>query len=400
MPTDSASHRPAVASSRGDARATAGLRIDVIKWRDAFDALAPAWTALHARSRATVYADHGFLSAWLESYGRDAALRVVTAHRDGRLVGALPLMAGPARALLPLGEGRLGFAGLLLPPLTPGTHPEERPEAVLAALLRGFGRGRYLRLDPVERADADMIARAARDAGLALQRREVIQGDSVALTGGIEAYLATRSKSQRRLIRRAEKAHEAPGFAWTETADDPEGALEGYLAVARTSWKAAAGTGFGADAAGAAFLRGLAHRLGPDRARFGALHDGQTPVCGYFALRDGDTWLAVSHEFNETYAKSSPGRLALHRVSVAAAAAGMSRVDFMRTSKLNQELATDSRPLDRVILHRRFDPAAVLGWESARALRGLRRRLRRWSGAKPGPRAAAQAKSATDTPRP
>jgi hypothetical protein len=100
-----------------------------------FGALAAEWDALHDRCpTATPFQTHAWLHSWWRSYGTRGRLRLVLAHRDGVLVGAVPLMRvhRPFPALVPLGGPISDLFDVLVDPAH--TAP------VTTALVRGLHR--------------------------------------------------------------------------------------------------------------------------------------------------------------------------------------------------------------------------------------------------------------------
>ncbi|GAA2985599.1 MULTISPECIES: GNAT family N-acetyltransferase [Streptomyces] len=112
-------------------------RVRVTLCRDPreFSALAGEWDALHRRCpTATPFQSHAWLHSWWLSYGVPGRLRVVLARRDGRLVGAAPLMLvhRPMPLLVPLGGAISDFFDVLV--------DAERTGEAVAALERGLHR--------------------------------------------------------------------------------------------------------------------------------------------------------------------------------------------------------------------------------------------------------------------
>ncbi|MEU3045526.1 GNAT family N-acetyltransferase [Streptomyces sp. NPDC006984] len=102
---------------------------------DAFAALGPEWDRLHrACSAATPFQSHAWLHSWWLSYGAAGRLRVLLARREGRLVGAAPLMLvhRPMPLLVPLGGAISDYGDVVV--------DEEHAPAALAALARGLER--------------------------------------------------------------------------------------------------------------------------------------------------------------------------------------------------------------------------------------------------------------------
>ncbi|MFJ2292730.1 GNAT family N-acetyltransferase [Streptomyces sp. NPDC087894] len=112
-------------------------RLTVTLCRDLpdFVDLAPEWTALHRRCpTATPFQSHAWLHSWWLSYGTPGRLRVVLVRRDGRLIGAAPLMLvhRPMPLLVPMGGAISDYFDILV-------DGEDVPAAV-TALERGLHR--------------------------------------------------------------------------------------------------------------------------------------------------------------------------------------------------------------------------------------------------------------------
>lgn len=76
-------------------RGSTDVAVDVITTAEGLDALVGDWARLYADATvATPFQHPGWLASWWEVYGVPGALRLVTARREGELVGVLPLMAG------------------------------------------------------------------------------------------------------------------------------------------------------------------------------------------------------------------------------------------------------------------------------------------------------------------
>lgn len=86
------------------------------------------------------------------------------------------------------------------------------------------------------------------------------------LAGGLDGFLARRSRSLRRSLRRAARAARDAGIEIVAATGDPHAVYERILAVERRTWKGRAGTGI-VDGAMQAFYRAMVARL----AAIGAL---------------------------------------------------------------------------------------------------------------------------------
>jgi hypothetical protein len=115
---------PSVAPVPGTAVSGTALTTEVCRDADRFGELAPAWDALHRRSRtATPFQSHAWLHSWWLSYGVRGRLRVVLVRRttgegddSGQLVAAAALMLvrRPFPVLVQLGGGISDFSDVLL----------------------------------------------------------------------------------------------------------------------------------------------------------------------------------------------------------------------------------------------------------------------------------------------
>ncbi|MFJ3710584.1 GNAT family N-acetyltransferase [Streptomyces sp. NBC_01267] len=112
-----------------------GLVVTLCREAGQFAALEQEWTALHRGcATATPFQSHSWLHSWWLSYGTPGRLRVVLVRRDGRLVGAAPLMLvhRPLPLLVPLGGGISDFSDVLV--------DATDPPGTLSALAEGLRR--------------------------------------------------------------------------------------------------------------------------------------------------------------------------------------------------------------------------------------------------------------------
>ena len=112
-------------------------RLTVTLCRDLpeFTGLADEWDALHRRCpTATPFQSHAWLHSWWLSYGTPGRLRVVLARRNGRLIGAAPLMLAhrPMPLLVPMGGAISDYFDILV--------DGEDPHGAVTALERGLHR--------------------------------------------------------------------------------------------------------------------------------------------------------------------------------------------------------------------------------------------------------------------
>ncbi|MBT2395922.1 GNAT family N-acetyltransferase [Streptomyces sp. ISL-100] len=112
-----------------------GLTVTLCRDPARFAALQQAWDGLHRRcAAATPFQSHAWLHSWWLSYGTNGRLRVVLARRDGRLIGAAPLMLvhRPMPLLVPIGGAISDFSDVLV--------DDNETKNAITALERGLDR--------------------------------------------------------------------------------------------------------------------------------------------------------------------------------------------------------------------------------------------------------------------
>lgn len=343
-----------------------------------FEALKGEWQALHEAAQGGIFAHHGFLSAWSGSFGKRHPLDVVTLMREGRLLAALPLFrTGKDRCWAVMGEGRAGMAQWLL-------HPElTDPVQALAQLIQP-DRLSFIRLEPVEAADAELMEQAARHAGLTVLRKSTMAADSLRLSGDFEQYLQRAKASTRQKFHRSERKLAAlPDRNDLRSDRDGWAAMEAFIATSRLSWKNRTGTGLGASATGEQFLKLLWDRLGPETCFFAARMTGTEPISARFMLLHDGTHYGMANDFNEKFAKLGAGRNSVMVRIRDAFEDGARHFDFTRSTPLTHEVSNRSRPLERLLIARPGDPALGV-YLAGRAARRLKRKATGWKKGRAG----------------
>ncbi|MFF3341797.1 GNAT family N-acetyltransferase [Streptomyces flavidovirens] len=112
-----------------------GLTVTLCRDPKRFAALQEEWDGLRRRcASATPFQSHAWLHSWWLSYGGNGRLRVVLARRDGRLIGAAPLMLvhRPMPLLVSIGGAISDFSDVLV--------DDEEATSAIRALERGLDR--------------------------------------------------------------------------------------------------------------------------------------------------------------------------------------------------------------------------------------------------------------------
>ena len=77
--------------------AQSGLQVEVVSDRGRFDAIGPEWDRLVERADVDpIFLSHNWFRTWLESFGQDRQLHIVTVRSGGRLVAVAPMMRSRA----------------------------------------------------------------------------------------------------------------------------------------------------------------------------------------------------------------------------------------------------------------------------------------------------------------
>jgi CelD/BcsL family acetyltransferase involved in cellulose biosynthesis len=310
------------------------LRVEVVRGRAGFAALASEWDALAGRTHAELFHRHAFLSCWLEHFAPEAPLRVLTARaRDGRLVAALALrevrtryFGVPVRELRSVCNAHSSRFDMLA----------EDPEGAGAAFLS------HLAADPSwdvlcvthlsEGAAGWALLEASRRAGLPAGVWHSGASPYVPLPGSLKAWEA-RPRSNRKTLRRKRRRLAERGEVTVQRVASAEGLdalLEEGFRVESSGWKARNGTAVLQDAGTRGFYAGLAHQAAArgELALYFLRLDGK-PVAFQFGLTDGPRYLAMKPGYDESLGSLSPGQLLTESVLEDCAHRGLRELDLL-----------------------------------------------------------------------
>lgn len=318
--------------------------METVSTTEDFEALAPEWDDLvRAMPRPSPFLLHGWLAEWWRHYGGTADLNVHVARRDGRLVGALPLVS---RRL----------AGLRVATFMGGSELA-LPDVLLAAGQDGEVCERLIQrlahsgCDVVDLPGLPAESRIAAALGSRLEVIQRVEAPVLDLTDGWDAVYRAKTSSKKRSLHRRRRRQLA-GLGTLEvsvarTQDELEPALEEAFALHARRWEGRPdGSGF-ASAAGRRFQRAALGRLAAiDVARIVTLRVAGRPVAFhyYFAL-EGRMYV---HRlaFDPTLARFSPGLVNTLDAIEAAAGEGLRRVEFLGgDERYKLELADRFEPL-------------------------------------------------------
>jgi CelD/BcsL family acetyltransferase involved in cellulose biosynthesis len=229
---------------------------------------------------------------------------------------------------------------------------------------------------------ADEILEWASNLGLPATLCAGARSVTVDVSAGWDAYLASKSKSFRKRIRRERRNLMGTDHRWLRGAEEGGRLLERAFEVSVKSWKGSAGTAIGSTKAQRDFFRGLWDAFGPDgEMEVTVLEIGGVDAGSLISIRQGDTAYGMKVDFVEEFSDYSPGRMMVADFLERSAAAGLRTVDMLRQSGFTSEFSDEGYDLLRLRLFpRRSLPAfwyglqerlrpVGRGWRRARRLR-------------------------------
>jgi CelD/BcsL family acetyltransferase involved in cellulose biosynthesis len=320
--------------------------VETVSTPDGLESLGSEWDSLvRAMPRPSPFLLHGWLLEWWRTFGDGAKLTVVTARRDGRLVGAIPAFvrrAGAIRVVRFLGGHESALADVLL-------APDEPPETGRLLLEE-------LRQQPFDYADLFGLPQASlleRSGGPRPLPR--IEAPVLDMPDGWEAaYSAKTSSKKRNQHRRRLRQLGEVGpveFVVGRTRDELEPLLEDALQLHELRWRGRPdGSTFGTER-GSEFHRAALRRLADDDVLRIVLMrvDGKPAAFHYFFALDG---VMIVHRlgFDPALSRFSPGLVATLETLRTAGEEGLKRVEFLGgNERYKVELADRLEPLSQAI---------------------------------------------------
>lgn len=307
--------------------------------RAGFDALAPEWPALLARThRDAPFYTHAFLRCWLDAFAKDAPVRCVVA-RDGKGL----------RAALVLVERKESFYGLPVKKLAGAANVHSARHDLIAdahdpeAIAAVWGALEKLDWDVLELPDVpphDGAQGAARELiGLAGAEGcptglwESMQTPYIPLGEPLEQVMGRlTSKFRSNLRRRRKKLGEVGAVAFERVTGGPEllARLDEGFALEAAGWKGREGTAIANHAATRQFYTTLAEASAEQGTlSLFFLRAGGRAVAFYFALTHGGVCYLPKLGFDETLGQASPGHLILEDVLGDCCSRNLKEFDFL-----------------------------------------------------------------------
>ena len=300
------------------------LRVATVDTFADFLALGEPWARLvSACEQPSVFLTHDWFACWWESFGQGDRLVVPCVWRGDRLVGAAALRLNrrrfrglPARRLSFLASGVTGSADLLID----RDEPHARG-ALVAALCRSPRSWDMMELERLDDQSAtwQYLTAAGEGRPYRFVVRPDIQTPIIRIDRTWAEFLAGRSASLRKLIRRRiagiEKSAEPVRVTRLAGHDEIQAVLPDLFAVSSRSWKAGRGRAMTDNPATMDFYRRLIDRLGRQgNVQVWLLTVGGAPAAFEFHLSHGQTVYPIRADFDERFARLSPGAHLEHEI--------------------------------------------------------------------------------------
>jgi CelD/BcsL family acetyltransferase involved in cellulose biosynthesis len=366
---------PSCGSRRRLCRTLSPVRYETLRDLRDFAAVAPDWDRLvHAMPRPSPFLLHGWLLAWWSEYQRYGELAVEAAFDEEGLVGAIPVYVDtryPIRVARFLGGPDTALADVLTDPRADAGLVDE-----LAARLRDGSQ------HIVTLAGMPLESKLAAALQPTLKVVERVEAPVLDLSGGWEAAYRRKTNARRRnLHSRRRKQLAALGrleivLARTETELDR--ALTDAFQLHRLRWRGRADRSLFGDIRGQVFHRAALRAIAPqDVARILTLKLDGRPIAFHYYFVIGKTMCVHRLAFDPAFARFSPGLVNTLLAIEAAAAEGVTRVEYLGGGeRYKLEFADGVEPLGEGIGLPSNLAAAALVKARTHAIQ-LRRQLKR-----------------------
>jgi CelD/BcsL family acetyltransferase involved in cellulose biosynthesis len=335
------------------------MRAEVVEQADALAALAPDWRRL-AERRGNVFVSPEWSEAWLGAFPSERPFVLAVRDGDSRLRGVLPLMVASGR------PRTLHFAGAAL---GDDFHPaaasgDERDVAAAAGAVLRERRNEWSVI-ALENVTAGDVWTRRLAAGLSTLARPADAHLEIALDGlSWDEYLAGRSSSFRKAVRREERALGAEHdlrYRRTTSVEELDEDLATFFALHDLRWAERRGSTLN-SAPAREFVRRLAHAaLAAGWLRLWFLELDGRAVAAWLGWRVGDRYAHYQSGRDPGFRRHSPGFLLQARTVRDACEEGAAVYDLLAGAEsYKRRFATSEHATTTLLVTRRLHPARLL----------------------------------------
>jgi CelD/BcsL family acetyltransferase involved in cellulose biosynthesis len=321
--------------------------------------LAAEWDGLCDRTGAEPFLRPGWFRAWGDAFA-PGAVRVITIRRDGRLVGAAPVIVrgGVVRSA----------SNWHTPWFRPVAEDDDAQREIADRILRAAGRRASLMFVPAE--DVCVEALAGAGSGHRVRTRVLERSPAIHTDGGYETYSRSLdSKLRSELRRRRRRLEEAGGEIRVDVWDGRAG-LAGLLdrgfAIEAAGWKASRSSAIVSRPNTLRFYTALAQwAAARGWLRLAFLRAGDRAVAFDLCLEDRRHYL-LKTGFDPAFAPFAPGTLLREAMIERAFREELLSYEFLGTDEpWKLQWTSERRELLAVDAFRRSVPGTLERWAEA-----------------------------------
>lgn len=334
---------------------TSPLVVSELRELGAMSALAAEWSELLAVVDHEVFSRPEFITAWLRSFARPEALRLLVA-RDGK---------GVLNGVLPLVETRCPEFGVRALQSAANVHssrfdlvardPATAADAFITHLAQDESWGVLRLTDVPEGAACWNLLMAAQSAGFPIGTWNSHQSRHLRLPSTVEALRAGLSKNLLSNLRRRRRRLSELGAVTVEHftgGPELDTRLEELFRVEASGWKGRQGTAIEQEAQTHGFYREVARAAadGGYLSMYFLRLDGHA-IAVDLALRYRGRFLSLKVGYDEAYARFSPGQLLTEDELVQGITEGLTEFDLLGDdAPYKAEWADEIRPHHRLYI--------------------------------------------------
>jgi CelD/BcsL family acetyltransferase involved in cellulose biosynthesis len=271
-----------------------------------------------------------WIRAWLESFAPSAKVVLVTARRNGRLRGVLPLI-----------EHRIGYRGMHVTRLSAPfnyysgradfVHGADDGADVATAIWDNLDRDvRWSVLeyrDVIEESGFARIAAAAARSGNAVIKRETIRSPYLAFDPADDLSQCGPAKRMRRAQRALARNG---GYTVRRTAPADLSSLARLVRQEDAGWKGKAGTAIAREPAALEFYSAIVSSHSRSfTAVINEIVVGNEPIAINLGIEMGDRYFDPKRTYDESQHRYGPGHLITHEILLGLPARGIVEFDMM-----------------------------------------------------------------------
>jgi CelD/BcsL family acetyltransferase involved in cellulose biosynthesis len=307
-------------------------------WEACSPHLIREWSELATRTAASPFADPGWFEALASAFGR--GFRIVTARRNGQLVGVLPVE--------PTWRGIRSPTNDHTPEFEMVAADAEAADALVSFVLRQASDRVAVGYLDTDGPDARRWIRASRGYGYAVEIREIQQSPFVDMRryGSWEEYERALGKNLRVDLRRRWRRLKESGDVSVDIAYDPlrlDHSLREGFRLEGSDWKASRGTAIASRRATVAFYRQIGRwAAGRGWLRLSFLRLDDIPIAFQFNMQANGVHYHLKGGYDPSYRRLSPGKMLHAELLRRAFASGLDRFDFLGAVEPYKQQFADS----------------------------------------------------------